>query len=100
MKKKIILFSIITIIVVGLIVGAYFIFNNKDNSTPNDNSTGSNTTTQTPTTQATPTPSSSYQGLSEQEKSIFNSNFDMYLGKNVKKERNNHGKIFRPQTTQ
>ena len=84
MKKKIILFSIVAIIVVGLIVGAYFIFNNKNNSNQNDSNNGSNTTNQNSTTQTTPTPTSSFQGLSEQDKSIFNSNFDMYLGKNVK----------------
>lgn len=74
MKKKIILFSIIAIIVVGSIIGARLLFNNSNNSYNNPNQDTSSTVTP---------PTSSYKGISEQDKSIFNSNFDIYLGKNI-----------------
>lgn len=73
MKKKIILFSIIAIIVVGLIIGAMLLFNNQK--------TTNNSNEDTPSIPTPPT--SSYQGINEQDKSIFNSNFDIYSGKNI-----------------
>lgn len=80
MKKKIILFSLIFIIVIGLVIGTYFILNNNTTSTQNNSS---NEAIQTSTPQTTTTPTNVQQYLSEQDKSIFNSNFDIYIGKKV-----------------
>ncbi len=69
-KKMLILFVIILIILlvaIGIFIGNK---NSNDNSNPTNNS------------EPTPTHSISEQ-LTEQEKSIFNSNFDIYVGQNI-----------------
>ncbi len=70
MRKKIFL-SILTLILILFILTGCASINNED--TNNENSNKNETTTD-----------NSYKTMSEQEKSVFNSNFDMYLGKNVK----------------
>lgn len=84
MKKKIIICLILVLIIVGIIV--YFVFFNKNNNkeTNNTNTNDTNTPNATVTTVPTsPTPINNIEEMTAQEKSIFNSKFDIYMGSNV-----------------
>lgn len=86
MKKKIIIALILIIIGVSI---TYVVLNyNKENidNTENTNNT-EKTETPTPTSPSspkpTPTPITNVEEMNAQEKSIFNSKFNIYLGKDV-----------------
>lgn len=85
MKKKVIIFTLIAIVIIGIIATVVVLNSkneNKENNLAND---------ATPTTEVTinhsPTPISDVNKMTEQEKSIFNSNFDFYAGNNIKGNR-------------
>ncbi len=71
MKKKTIISVFIVLVIILLAIACFYFFNKRTEDNENDKA---------PQT----LPSSSFQAITEQEKSIFNSNFDMYIGKNVK----------------
>ena len=92
MKKKIILYVIIILVAISLITVGFIMFNNKENNTDNDTTNNTDNSPKTTTETSSPAPNNDStkklddikKQLNEQEKSLFNSNFDMYMGKNVK----------------
>lgn len=82
MKKKIVLYIILVILVVGIIVTVAFLNYKKENK--EDNNTNEEIQSTEATTKPSPTPINNVSEMTEQDKSIFNSNFDFYIGKNVK----------------
>ena len=82
MKKKIVLYIILVILVVGIIVTVAFLNYKKENK--EDNNTNEETQSTEATTKPSPTPITNVSEMTEQDKSIFNSNFDFCIGKNVK----------------
>ena len=71
-NKKALLYFLLSIILIGLIVMIIYFFSRYQNQKNNEDFIITS-----------PTPISNVNVMTEQEKSIFNSNFDMYLGKNV-----------------
>lgn len=71
-NKKALLYTFSVIILIVLIVISIYFYSKSQNSKNNED----------PIT-TKPTPISNVNVMTEQEKSIFNSNFDMYLGKSV-----------------
>lgn len=85
MKKKVILYVIIILVVISLVTVGFIMFNNKTNKTDDNNHKSSTATTSpTPNNDVTKKLDDINKQLNEQEKSLFNSNFDMYMGKSVK----------------
>lgn len=73
MKKKMLILFVIILIILLVVIGIFIFTENKNK---NNNSGVTNNS------EPTPTHSISEQ-LTEQEKSIFNSNFDIYVGNNI-----------------
>ena len=71
-NKKALLYFLLSIILIGLIVMIIYFFSRYQNQKNNEDFIITS-----------PTPISNVNVMTEQEKSIFNSNFDMYLGKSV-----------------
>lgn len=85
MKKKVILYVIVILVVISLVAVGFITFNNKDNKNEDNNQKDSTATSSpTPNNDVTKKLDDINKNLNEQEKSLFNSNFDMYMGKNVK----------------
>ena len=71
-NKKALLYFLLSIILIGLIVMIIYFFSRYQNQKNNEDFIITS-----------PTPISNVNVMTEQEKSIFNSNFDMYLGISV-----------------
>lgn len=87
-KKKIILYVLLVIVIIGIIVTFIVLNTNKENSDGNNknNSNVESTVSPslTPSITNTQNPNSITNELGKQEKALFNSNFDFYVGSNVK----------------
>lgn len=78
-KKKIILFTLIAIIAIGIIITFIVLNYKKEDNKPNEEAPNTETTVKN-----SPTPITNISEMTNQDKSIFNSNFDIYIGKNIK----------------
>lgn len=79
MKKKIILYVLLIIVIIGIIATFIVLNYKKEDRQPNESTTNTESTVK-----SSPTPINNVSEMTEQDKSIFNSNFDFYIGKNVK----------------
>lgn len=79
MKKKIVLYVLLVIVIIGIIATFIVLNYKKEDSQPNESTTNTESTVK-----SSPTPISNVSEMTEQDKSIFNSNFDFCIGKNVK----------------
>lgn len=86
MKKKIIVVLIIIAIGLGI---TYVVLNyNKENTnhaeeTETPSPASNSTSTPIPTPKPSPTPITNVQNMTEQEKSIFNAKFNIYIGRDI-----------------
>lgn len=78
MKKKIILYVLLVIVIIG-IIATFIVLNYKKEDRQPESTTNTESTVK-----SSPTPISNVSEMTEQDKSIFNSNFDFCIGKNVK----------------
>lgn len=85
MKKKIVLCIILVIVIVSIITTVVVLNYKKENK--DDNQANEGTPSSEVTAKPSPTPISDITKMTNQEKSIFNSNFDFYAGSKIKGNR-------------
>lgn len=81
-KKKTILYVLLAIAIISIITTFIVLNYKKEDNNNNGENTNTENSTQN-TIKNSPTPISNVNEMTNQDKSIFNSNFDIYFGENI-----------------